>query len=183
MLTAKEHLARTYAQNSPTKSITTIDHKVFEGIMTGKRQSMSGFRFDEAGVFLPMMRMQSTGSRESLTSVGKDKEKQLSKSPALFRKKKRNVAQSVSTFRTYVEEDRKSTEGRLAMRNLFLCNVLITNNINNTLLHNLSFIHSEFQGDLVATPPHLSATALPLTQHLTSATFHMCTSFYLTHPC
>jgi hypothetical protein len=116
MLTAKEHLARTYSQTSPTKPITAIDHKVFEGIMTGKRQSMSGFRFDECGVFLPTVRIQSsgTGSRESLTSVGKDKDKQLSKSPALFRKKKqRNVSQSVSTFRTYVEEDRKSTEGEL----------------------------------------------------------------------
>ena len=81
--------------------------------MTGKRQSMSGFCFDDSGVFVPMVKLQTTGSRESLTSAGKEKEKQMSRSPALFRKKpKRNVAQSVSTFRTYVEEDRKSTEGR-----------------------------------------------------------------------
>ena len=84
---------------------------------------MSGFRFDECGVFLPTVRIQSsgTGSRESLTSVGKDKDKQLSKSPALFRKKKqRNVSQSVSTFRTYVEEDRKSTEGELETKFIYL---------------------------------------------------------------
>ena len=74
---------------------------------------MSGFRFDDAGVFVPMIKFQSSGSRESLTSVGKDKEKQMSRSPALFRKKKRSVAQSVPTFRAFVEEDRKSTEGKL----------------------------------------------------------------------
>ena len=74
---------------------------------------MSGFCFDDSGVFVPMVKLQSTGSRESLTSAGKEKEKQLSRSPALFRKKpKRNVTQSVSTFRTYVEDGRKSTEGR-----------------------------------------------------------------------
>ena len=105
MLTAKEHF-------SPTKSITAIDHKVFESIMSGKRQSMSGFCFDETGVFVPMVKVHTSGSRESLTTSGKEKEKLMSRSPALFRKKKRNVAQSVSTFRTYVEEDRKSTEGR-----------------------------------------------------------------------
>ncbi|XP_028390915.1 regulator of G-protein signaling 12-like isoform X2 [Dendronephthya gigantea] len=109
-LTAKEHLAKAYAQNSPTKSITAIDHKVFEGIMTGKRQSMSGFRFDDTGVFVPVVKLQSSGSREALTVAGQDK---ISRSPALFRKTKRSVrsvTQSTSTFRTYLQEDKKNTE-------------------------------------------------------------------------
>ena len=90
-LTAREHLEKTYAQHTPTKSITAIDHKVFEGIMTGQRQSMSGFSFDDNGVFVPMVKLQSAVSR----------------SPALFRKKKRNVP----TFQAYVEEEKKSAEG------------------------------------------------------------------------
>lgn len=111
LLSAKQHLAKTYAsQNTPMKTITAIDHKVFEGIMTGKRQSMSGFYFDDCGVFGPIVQIAQAGSKESLVSLDKDK---MSRSPALFRKKKRNVPHSVSTFRTYVEEDRKSTEGKL----------------------------------------------------------------------
>lgn len=102
-------MAKTYAPPTPTKSITAIDHKVFEGIMTGKRQSMSGFRFDDRGVFVPMVKSQSSGSQESLTSVGKDRDK-IPRSPGLFRKKKRNV--TVSTFRTYIEEEKKNAEGR-----------------------------------------------------------------------
>ena len=79
--------------------------------MTGKRQSMSGFRFDDTGVFVPVVKLQSSGSREALTAAGQDK---ISRSPALFRKTKKNVrsvSQSTSTFRTYLPEDKKNTEG------------------------------------------------------------------------
>lgn len=101
-----------------------IEDSVFDAIMDGKRQSMTGFLFDENGVFVPVMKP--AGSNELVLS-SKDKD-QLSRSPAFFRKKKQNV----STFKTFiVEDDKKGSEGKrsLAYRHV------------NTHVHSCTYTH------------------------------------------
>lgn len=124
-MTVNNNEAKMYTHHTPSKAIVALDHKVFDGIMMGKRQSMSGFCFDELGVFVPMLKMQMNEKKDSSLYVN-DKEKQhLSRSPALFRKKKRNVGQTSSSFRTYVHEEKKNTEGMQLLNFLFVCFVFI----------------------------------------------------------
>ena len=99
--------------NNRINSAKSKEASLFDDIMNGKRQSISGFSFDENGVFVPLIKQ--AKSEESLLN---SKEKQhLLRSPGFFRKKKTEVSPSISTFQSFVvEEEKKSVEGKRAGR-------------------------------------------------------------------